>query len=133
MTSSSSTNRLSNNGSGIRRLCSRRWTNGSAQSPNVLPLAGDRADRLAGRARTDSRLRRILFSIQARGHLANVTVDEVRRHVEVQGLDPAKFVKGNELVFDEAEPAILLKVLNEDLVRGGLTDEPFVADRKAPC
>ena len=97
-----------------------------------LPLAGDGADRLAERARTDSRLRRVLYSIQSRGHLAKVTVDQVRRHVSAQGLDPDRFVKGNELVFDDAEPATLLKILNEDLFRGGLTDEPFVADRKAP-
>jgi hypothetical protein len=97
-----------------------------------LPLSGDGADRLAERARTDSRLRRVLYSIQARGHLAKVSVDQVRRHVEAQGLDPAKFVKGNQLAFDDAEPATLLKILNEDLFRGGLTDEPFVADRKAP-
>ena len=96
-----------------------------------LPLAADGADRLAERARTDSRLRRILYSIQARGHLAHVTVDRVRRHVTAQGLDPSKFVDGNQLVFDDTDPATLLKVLNEDLFRGGLTDEPFVADRKA--
>jgi hypothetical protein len=96
-----------------------------------LPLAGDGADRLAERARTDSRLRRVLFSIQDRGHLAKVTVAQVRKHVAAQGLDPAKFIKGNELVFDDADPATLLKILNEDLFRGGLTDEPFVADRKA--
>ncbi len=96
-----------------------------------LPLAGDGADRLAERARTDSRLRRVLYSIQERGHLVKVSVDQVRSHVSAQGLDPARFVKGNELVFDDADPATLLKILNEDLFRGGLTNEPFVADRKA--
>jgi Domain of unknown function (DUF4868) len=96
-----------------------------------LPLAADGADRLAERARTDSRLRRLLYSIQSRGHLAKVTADQVRRHIAAQGLNPDEFVKGNELLFDDAEPATLMKILNEDLFRGGLTDEPFVADRKA--
>ena len=27
---------------------------------------------------------------------------------------------------------LVVLILNEDLFRGGLTDEPFVADRKAP-
>lgn len=105
------------------------WIGGTSAH---LPLAGNGADRLAERARTDSRLRRVLFSIQARGHLAEVSVEKVRQHVRAQGLNPAKFVKGNQLVFDDAEPATLLKILNEDLFRGGLTNEPFVADRKAP-
>ncbi len=30
-----------------------------------------------------------------------------------------------------AEEMVLLKVLNEDLFKGGLTDEPFTVDRKS--
>jgi hypothetical protein len=96
-----------------------------------LPIAEDGAARLADRARTDSRLRRTLFSIQARGHLPNVSIDRIRAHVAAQHLDEARLLRGNELVFDQADPATLLKLLNEDLFLGGLTDEPFVVDRKS--
>jgi hypothetical protein len=96
-----------------------------------LPITGDGADRLAERARTDSRLRRTLHSIQARGHLRNVSIDRIRAHITAQHLDESKLVRGNQLVFDQAEPATLLKLLNEDLFLGGLTDEPFVVDRKS--
>jgi hypothetical protein len=104
------------------------WINGVTDH---LPIAGDGADRLAERARTDSRLRRTLFSIQARGHLQHVGIERIRAHMAAQHLDEAKLLRGDELVFDQADPATLLKLLNEDLFLGGLTDEPFVVDRKS--
>jgi hypothetical protein len=96
-----------------------------------LPLDGDGADRLAERCRTNSRLRRVLFSIQARGHLKDVSITRIRQHARNQGLDSSELVKNGKLVFDDADPTTLLKLLNEDLFKGGLTDEPFVVDRKS--
>ena len=96
-----------------------------------LPLDGDGADRLADRCRTNSRLRRVLYSIQTRGHLKDVSIARIRRHIRSQGLDPSQLVKNGRLVFDDADPTTLLKLLNEDLFKGGLTDEPFVVDRKS--
>lgn len=96
-----------------------------------LPLDSDGADRLAERCRTNSRLRRVLYSIEVRGHLKDVSIARVRRHIRGQGLDASKLVRNGKLIFDDADPTTLLKVLNEDLFKGGLTDESFVVDRKS--
>jgi hypothetical protein len=40
-------------------------------------------------------------------------------------------IKDGKLVFDDADPTTLLKLHNEDLFRGGLTNEPYIVDRKA--
>ena len=40
-------------------------------------------------------------------------------------------MRGDELVL-ESDPNMLLKLLNEDLFLGGLTDKAFVSDAKAP-
>lgn len=106
----------------------RDWIGGITQH---LPLDGDGADRLAERCRTNSRLRRVLYSIQARGHLKDVSIARIRQHVRSQGLDASRLINGGKLVFDDADPTTLLKLLNEDLFKGGLTDEPFVVDRKS--
>ncbi len=105
------------------------WIGGIAEH---LPLEGDGAERLAERCRTNSRLRRVLFSIQARGHLKDVSIARIRQYARRQGLDASGLIRNGSLVFDDADPTTLLKLLNEDLFRGGLTDEPFVVDRKSP-
>lgn len=105
------------------------WIGNIAQR---LPISGDGARQLAEHCRTNSRLRRVLYSIEARGHLATVTLPQVREHIAGQGLDEAALIRTDKLVFDEADPATLLKLLNEDLFLGGLTRTPFVVDRKAP-
>ncbi len=86
---------------------------------------------MKARAKDNSRLRRMLYVIQRRGHLEHVSIGRMKSHITSQGLDPAILVKGNKLVFGEADPALLLKLLNEDLFKGGLTDEAFVVDRKS--
>lgn len=96
-----------------------------------LPIDGDGAQRLKARAKDNSRLRRVLYVIQKRGHLEHVPMSRIRSHVAAQGLDAATLIRGNKLVFDEADPALLLKLLNEDLFKGGLTDEAFIVDRKS--
>ena len=96
-----------------------------------LPLADDGVDRLRARAETNSRIRRLLRNINERGHLRTVSIDRVRTHIRDQGLDEAAFIHGEELMLPD-DPSGLLKLLNEDLFRGGLTDVPFVSDNKAP-
>jgi hypothetical protein len=103
------------------------WVNSIAQH---LPLEGDGAARLEAQAREHPRLRRMLYSIHDRGHLKDVPISRIRHHAQAQGLDPNVLTKGDKLVFNEADPTTLLKLLNEDLFLGGLTDEPFAADRK---
>jgi hypothetical protein len=96
-----------------------------------LPLADDGVERLRGRAETNSRVRRLLRNISDRGHLSGVTIDRIRAHIQQQGLDEASLLQGDQLLLGD-DPTPLLKLLNEDLFRGGLTDVPFVSDNKAP-
>ena len=90
------------------------------------------AARLAERARTDGRLRRRLRSIAERGHLSGVTVERVREHVAAAGLPEDRFLDGDELRYDDANPFELIHLLNEDYFQGGLTDAAFRSDRKSP-
>jgi hypothetical protein len=95
-----------------------------------LPVDADGAARLEAQAREYPRLRRMLYSIHSRGHLKDVPMRKIRAHIKSQGLDARQLLKGDRLLVDEADPTTLLKLLNEDLFRGGLTDELFAADRK---
>ena len=97
-----------------------------------IPLAGDGAARLAERARTDGRLRRRLRSIAERGHLSGVTLDRLRRHLAEAGLGEERFLDGDRLRYDDANPFELVYLLNEDFFQGGLTDAAFRSDRKSP-
>lgn len=83
-------------------------------------------------ARRDPRTWRKLREIRRRGHLANLDLSEVRKYARKIGIDPDKVVQGGELVFDPRERFSFLHLLNEDLYRGPLTDEPFEAQRKTP-
>jgi hypothetical protein len=96
-----------------------------------LPLAGDGAAVLKEKSSKSSRLRRQLRSIHERGHLADVSIDRIRRHITALGLEQADFIAGDELVVDEADPRMLLDLLNEDLFVGGLTDAGFRSERKS--
>jgi hypothetical protein len=97
----------------------------------AVTFADDGEARLRKRAETDFRVRRLLRNISERGHLADVPVSRIRSHIKEQGLDESMLLRGDEL-FLGTDPLPLLKLLNEDLFRGGLTDVPFVSDNKAP-
>lgn len=97
-----------------------------------LPLADEAVKELEARAVSDSRLRRRLLSLHERGHLATVTVADIRREAKKQGLDTKKLINGGKLVIDEIDAGTLLKLLNEDLFTGGLSGARFAAERKAP-
>lgn len=97
-----------------------------------LPFAHDGAERLAERAATDGRLRRRLRSIAERGHLPNVTVDQIRAHLRDVELDEDDFLDGDKLRYNDANPFPLMYLLNEDFFQGGLTDAAFRSDRKSP-
>lgn len=105
-----------------------RWIGGINEH---LPLADDGVDRLRARAETNFRIRRLLRNISERGHLRDVSLDRIRQHIANQGLDEGALIRGDELLLPD-DPSTLLKLLNEDLFLGGLTDMPFVSDNKAP-
>jgi hypothetical protein len=48
------------------------------------------------------------------------------------GLPTASFVKNSQLVVGEDNLDELLRILNEDLTRGGLTRDPFRIESKEP-
>jgi antitoxin component HigA of HigAB toxin-antitoxin module len=96
-----------------------------------LPIAGDGAAALAEKCRSDSRLRRRLRAVADRGHLQNVTLDQIRAHLEQLELPEDCFIVEDELVFDDADPFTLMALLNEDLFSGGLTGTGFRSERKS--
>jgi hypothetical protein len=73
----------------------------------------------------------IRLDISDRGHLPSVTIERIRAHIRDQGLDEKALIQEGELIVPD-DPSILLKLLNEDLFKGGLTDVAFVSDNKAP-
>jgi hypothetical protein len=96
-----------------------------------LPMAPPSLEVLREVALKDSRLWRRLKEIKARGHLANVSLNDVRTYAEAMELDPAKVVVNNELVFDPKERFSFLQLLNEDIYKGELTKTVFESQRKA--
>jgi hypothetical protein len=105
------------------------WVEGIADQ---LPMDNAQRNLLADRCRDSPRLRRRLRSIAYRGHIANVSISDVRKHVREMGLSPSIFIRSGRLFVDEAHIEELLLVLNEDLMRGGLTSEPFRVEGKEP-
>jgi hypothetical protein len=97
-----------------------------------VTFAGDGAQRLATRAQTDGRLRRRIRSIVERGHLKDVTLEQIRAHIAAAGLVESDILENDKLVVDDANPFLVVYFLNEDFFQGGLTDSPFRSDRKSP-
>lgn len=104
------------------------WVSGIADH---MPLAGDGAEVLAEKARSNSRLRRRLRAINDRGHLQDVDIATVRNHIRAVGLDEESLISDDELIVDEADPMTLLYLLNEDFFTGGLTTTGFRSERKS--
>jgi len=98
---------------------------------SLVPIGGDGPERLRAHAETNSRVRRLVRSISERDHLKDVPMSRIRRHIRAQGLDPDTMLDDGKLVLPD-DPTLVLKLLNEDLFLGGLTDRPFISDHKAP-
>jgi hypothetical protein len=104
-----------------------RWIEGITRH---LPMPEADVDQLRKVALQDSRTWRRLREIEQRGHLAGVSLDQVRAYAASVGLDPDAVVAGDRLRFDPAQRFSFLHLLNEDLYKGQLTDELFEAQRK---
>lgn len=98
---------------------------------DYLPMPKDSVDALKEVAVRDSRLWRKLRSVHRRGHLAEVSIEQVRAYADEVDIDVEKVVEDGELVFDPSERFTIMDLLNEDLFRGPLTEELFEAQRKA--
>ena len=96
-----------------------------------LPMSASSIDSLREVALRDSRTWRRLRDIQRRGHLADVTLEQVAGYAGEVGLDPEQVAVNGELVFDPAERFGFLHLLNEDLYKGPLTGEAFESQRKS--
>ncbi|HLG69779.1 MAG TPA: Kiwa anti-phage protein KwaB-like domain-containing protein [Chloroflexota bacterium] len=96
-----------------------------------LPMNQQNQQLLQQLATTDSRIRRRLQSIHARGALQNVTIQNVQNEFVAQGLNPSDYVVNGQLAIDRTNASLLLQLLNEDLFIGGLTQTPFRVDRKS--
>lgn len=103
------------------------WVTGIGQ---FLPWAPGSVDALAEVARRDSRIWRRLREINRRGHLTDVTIDQVRNYAAEMDLEIDHLIENDQLKFDPDERFTTLHLLNEDLFKGPLSEERFEAQRK---
>jgi hypothetical protein len=103
------------------------WVAGIEQ---YLPWAPGSLDALAEVASRDSRIWRRLREINRRGHLVDVTIDQVRNYATEMDLQIDHLIENDQLIFDPDERFSTLHLLNEDLFKGPLSEERFEAQRK---
>jgi len=104
-----------------------QWVEGIDEQ---LPWADGSIEALRAVARSDSRVWRRLREIHRRGHLASVSIDQVRNYAVSMNLPIDTLIVNDQLVFVRDERFSILHLLNEDLFLGPLTDERFEAQRK---
>jgi hypothetical protein len=97
-----------------------------------LPMTETSDEVLAAACDGRPRLRRRLRAIAHRGHIPNVTIADVRRHIRQMDLPEARFIKNGQLVINDDNVEAVLFILNEDFTRGGLTNVPFRIESKEP-
>ena len=106
-----------------------RYDEYAAEVGEALPIdAGQLAD-LVVLCRRDSRLGKKLRAVVERGILSTVTIDQVQDQIDNLGLGPGLVSDGHLVLTRESAPTIL-KLLNEDLFRGGLTSTAYEASHK---
>lgn len=103
-----------------------------AEIADHLPMSGGAMVTLADVAIRNMNVQRRLQAITLRGHLRGVSMGRIEDEMKKHGLDADRFIVDGELVFDQADVKDILKLLNEDLFRGGLTNQDFQVDRKSP-
>ena len=96
-----------------------------------LPMDKAEETKLLEAARADSRLWRRLREIHRRGHLAEVSIADIRKYAKKVNVDPDNITKAGKLIFDPMDRCWFLHLLNEDLFRGELTNTAFEAQRKS--
>lgn len=103
-----------------------------ADATATLPMSASSLAALQERCEANGTLRRRLRAIYERGHLAQLTIDDVRSEAERQGLNAEALIVEGQLSLENVDAATMLKLLNEDLMTGGLTGTRFLVDRKTP-
>lgn len=97
-----------------------------------VPMSAESSSLLASARRDSPRHRRRLRAIAHRGHMSRVTLADVRRHIRRMGLRPNDFLQDGQPAVHEDNPGEVLRILNEDLTRGGLTNDRFRIESKEP-
>ena len=98
---------------------------------DYLPMTDRSINELKRVALQDSRTWRRLKEIKRRGHLSRVDVVDIARYAYDVGLDPHTLIVDDRLVFDPLERFEILKLLNEDVYLGNLTEQRYEAQRKS--
>ncbi|MEH1130315.1 hypothetical protein [Micromonospora sp. CPCC 206061] len=102
----------------------------SGLAPNLMTK--DSADVLAAAATKWARIRRRVLAINERKHLSKVTSHELKQELRRLGYDPNHYITGGKLDITDSNVQDVVRVLNEDLFKGGLSKERFEAERKRP-
>lgn len=96
----------------------------------ALPLAEGSEQVLVDAAVKYARVRRRVLAAVERGHLVNVTAQQLRSELRRQGFAPRDHMQDGQLVITDANVTDLMRVLNEDLLTGGLSGQRFEIERK---
>lgn len=104
------------------------WTREIAAS---LPFGDGIAELLTARCRTDSRFRRRVSAIYARGHLRKTDIDSLRHYLRLIKVDEHNFIKDGKINVANEHLFELMYVLNEDYFVGELSKDKFRSERKA--
>lgn len=104
------------------------WVKDVAKS---IPLSDSSIKDIAARAGSNTRVRRRLEAISSRGHLAKVSLAEVTKYARGQGIDISELIVDKKIETTGVGVEVVLKLLNEDLVIGALSKEPFEIERKS--
>ena len=101
------------------------------QLNQVLPIADDGREWLAGRLRQNSVMRRKIQSILRSPYLPKLTPDILHAKMAAHGLTPEELLKDGALIFNRDTEKDLLLFLNEDLWTGDFSGDQYAAARKA--
>ncbi|HEX5119305.1 MAG TPA: hypothetical protein VFW65_29290 [Pseudonocardiaceae bacterium] len=103
-----------------------------ANIADSLPMDADAMSTLIDVAQNNLSVQRRLQAIEMRGHLKTVSMNQIKDEMRKHHIDARKFIVNGKLVFDRADVRDIIKLLNEDLFLGGLTNQDFQVDRKSP-
>ena len=96
-----------------------------------LPLNAQSKTRFTRVGARKARVRRKLLMLHSATHLDTLTPTALRRELRRQSLVVSDFMDGNEInLTTDARVETLVKVLNEDLMTGPLSNKAFEIDRK---
>jgi len=101
------------------------------QLNQVLPIAEDGREWLAGRLRQNSVMRRKVQSILRSPYLPKLTPDILQTKMTAHGLSSEELMKDGSLIFTKDTEKDLLLFLNEDLWTGDFSGDQYAAARKA--